>query len=216
MGGSVFVGIRRKDGTEVLMERWTNPLPDLFTNPGFVDDGAVIDEYLSHNATTAYGGVRKSVTYSSYGVILVDFVTNKILSRQGYCSLGEINVYFDGATGEDLLHKDAVQKIQALHKAGRKLTFLREWVTPFAEEQQAHILETCLASKDGRFRSTDPSLADNSGGRPKIDFSVRVDLSPLAVDHKNTEARRCPKDVRAFLSDNGWKARVRGSRKEES
>ena len=48
MGGTVGVTIRRADGREHRMARWTNPLGHLFLNLDFIEgEDSFFDEYIS-------------------------------------------------------------------------------------------------------------------------------------------------------------------------
>ena len=48
MGGSIFVGVRTRDGVEHLGISWTNWLPRLFADPTFYSEGAALKELLDY------------------------------------------------------------------------------------------------------------------------------------------------------------------------
>lgn len=82
MGGSIFVGIRKSDGTEHLGECWTNPLPFSICHPDFFNEGQLVDEYIQEMTERP-----KEIQPIQYGIVLIDFKNKKLISRQGYCSM---------------------------------------------------------------------------------------------------------------------------------
>lgn len=97
MGGRLTVAIRRGNGTEYISGRWTNPLPHWLSNPKFWDDGTVVDDYikagLENNTPT------DRVFPEEYGVVVIDFQTKRVFSRQDYCGIGHTNTTFLDAEG---------------------------------------------------------------------------------------------------------------------
>lgn len=106
MGGTVAVTIRFEDGTVEPMGRWTNSLPGFFQDVKFVKkDQSHLDEYLrdwfemkddwdkNHKSgrfefpmTPCYGNWRH-IAPTGYGLVVIDYKTETILSMQGYSSL---------------------------------------------------------------------------------------------------------------------------------
>jgi len=110
MGGCVGVTIRKADGTEVRMCRWTNGLPDFITNVAFVEqDEAHLDSYLqtwadfqadyAANKDTGKYAHNMSDIYApypflapiEYGLVLIDYQTKQVLSKQGYTAVGHFH-----------------------------------------------------------------------------------------------------------------------------
>lgn len=90
MGGHVFVGIRKRNGTIYRAERWTNPTSWWFNNPAFYDaDEKVLDEYINLQEKPQ---PQTEIHPSEYGVILYDAFNGKLLSRQDYCGIGHMMV----------------------------------------------------------------------------------------------------------------------------
>lgn len=103
MGGRLAVAIRRGNGTEYISGRWTNPLPGWLSNPKFWEDGEVVDEYIKSGLANNTPVDR--VFPDEYGVVIIDFQTKRVFSRQDYCGIGETNCTFLNSEGaQDLLN----------------------------------------------------------------------------------------------------------------
>lgn len=110
MGGTVGVTIRRADGREHRMARWTNPLGHIFLNLKFIEgEDSFFDEYISmwddmredwldnhrtkqfrHDMTPCYGD-WPYLAPVSYGLVVIDYKTKTILHSQGYSSMVEFH-----------------------------------------------------------------------------------------------------------------------------
>jgi hypothetical protein len=104
MGGHLAIGIRRANGTEYISQRHTNPLPHWLVDPEFWSDGAVVDEYIK-SGLSEYTPVGR-IFPDEYGVVLIDFVTKRIFSRQDYCGILDFNC--SGTHGDDARHVLAI------------------------------------------------------------------------------------------------------------
>ena len=111
MGGNLAWTLRLEDGTEYRMDRWTNPMPELIVTPAFLEgEPAALEEALSDwmamktdwdgngatgdfafPMTSAYAPYPFGLKPSEYGIVVTDFVSQTILSLQGYTDLGGIN-----------------------------------------------------------------------------------------------------------------------------
>jgi len=111
MGGNIAVTIRREDGREHRMCRWTNPIPHTFKNIHFLNGNEeYLDRYIKtwddfvedyrlhkedgefeHNMTSVYAPYP-FLAPSEYGIIVVDYQKKVIISCNHYTSLG----YIDG------------------------------------------------------------------------------------------------------------------------
>ena len=111
MGGELMVGIRDREGKEWLSLRWTNSMHAILANPKFYLDQDYLQEILNmaqpgHTWPKAVPTLR--VEPSEYGVILVDFLTKRILSRQDYCTFGKWYIF----------NSDQAKDVRAIHDAG--------------------------------------------------------------------------------------------------
>ncbi len=111
MGGNIAVTIREQDGTEHRMCRWTNAMPGFLTNVrlahknseyvgeitktwyDFVKDYALHkeDEQFEHPMTSSYAPYP-FLAPESYGLIVVDMMTDQILECNGYSTVGNIDI----------------------------------------------------------------------------------------------------------------------------
>lgn len=110
MGGNLAWTLRCEDGTEYRMDRWTNSMPALILNPGFLagEDVAIeaaLGSWIAmqedweenreigtfrHTMTASYAPYPYGLKPSEYGLVVTDFVTKTILSLQNYTDLGRI------------------------------------------------------------------------------------------------------------------------------
>jgi len=109
MGGTVAVTLRKPDGTEYRMDRWTNSMPWGIGNRKMIThDMAHVDEYLKewlgmkedyeqNKETGVYEYPMTDCYFPSeglapcgYGLVVVDMVNNVILSMQGYTSFDSL------------------------------------------------------------------------------------------------------------------------------
>lgn len=87
MGGSVFIGIRRRNGEIYMGQRWTNPTSWWFNHPEMYDaDEKRLLEYINLQEEPT---PRTEIEPSEYGVILYDALKGRLLSRQCYTGLGK-------------------------------------------------------------------------------------------------------------------------------
>jgi hypothetical protein len=209
MGGTVFVGIRRRDGSEHLYERWTNSIPWYFADAEFVNDGPGVDEFvrradeLEASGETLYTKKHHHVTYSEYGVILIDHKTKKMLSCQGYAKPGQFSAFWHSGRSCVIPPEDA-DIITKLNRAGRLKKFIEiQSHEDLPEDKTKKILKMLAESTDGNL--------------PK-DISIGVVVCTNLDDFELVHISQCDSEerklVRQFLVDNGWKARVYGQRKE--
>ena len=104
MGGCIGITIREENGKEHRMCRWTNPTPHFINHSKFIEkDKSHLENYLKtwYEMVDDYNGPKKlnmSDVYApspylapmEYGLIVVDYKTNKVLHSQGYTSLGSL------------------------------------------------------------------------------------------------------------------------------
>lgn len=89
MGGLVAVTIRMSNGDIVKMGRWTNPLSSFLLRPRFLEDtDAYLEDYIRYDHEE-----WSLLAPLSYGLIVIDCVTKKVLHSQGYTSMVRIFGY---------------------------------------------------------------------------------------------------------------------------
>jgi len=106
MGGCISITVRTIEGKEHRMCRWTNSLPKFVNNTKLIDkDEDHLQEYLKvwEDMSDAYNSgdtkdmpmadvyVPNSGLYPvEYGLVLIDYQTNTILTSQNYCNIGSL------------------------------------------------------------------------------------------------------------------------------
>ncbi len=106
MGGCVSVTIRTINGKEHRMCRWTNSLPNFVNNINLINkDEGHLQKYIKvwEDMSNSYNSgdtinmpmsniyVPNAGLYpTGYGLVLIDYQTNTILTSQSYSSLGTI------------------------------------------------------------------------------------------------------------------------------
>jgi hypothetical protein len=142
MGGSITVIIREEDGKIHKMCRWTNSLPYFTKDLNFINkDKKHLKDYLKvfYSMENDYKRVQKKggnyrfqmtdcyIPYSGYiapieyGLVLIDYQTEQIISCQGYSSLNTICRY--EIENPKIISKDEFETIQKLVEA-EKVSFL--------------------------------------------------------------------------------------------
>lgn len=139
MGGSLGFTIRKADGTEHRMCRWTNATPEFINSEKFLNEDEehfsnfmlawndMREDFLSgkneHNMTMVYAPYP-FLAPMDYGLVVVDYKTKTILSLQGYTSYGRLLAssvimairHSDRPSEEDL---ECIENFESLYKAGR-------------------------------------------------------------------------------------------------
>src|ERR1700744_2030870 len=86
MGGSVAVAIRKRNGEIICRDRWTNSTPFYFKSLRMREgDEAFVQEYLDL-AKDKKDAPHVPLAPLGYGLVVIDYVTNHMLSMQGYSS----------------------------------------------------------------------------------------------------------------------------------
>lgn len=189
MGGEVFVGVRRSNGKEHLSLRWTNAMPYYFLEPEFFNEGEVLEEFIAR-ATPKNEWPKaktvKSIQPSEYGVILIDFQTKEVLSRQDYCCPDE---YLLMPTDMDVV--EAHKKIVALYELGlvNRISMGVLGNREMPKSQLRGFLEGTKLSAEG--------------------YRIHVKPGELRVHHASVRARDCWKLIRAWVQEAGWTSLVR-------
>lgn len=113
MGGNVGVIIKKENGEQIGMSRWTNSMPYHFSNPllyqgktkewfeEFSSEWFQMKADYEENKTTGKFKYNMTPVYfphsscspDEYGIIAVDLKNKKIYSSQDYCSIGKLPFY---------------------------------------------------------------------------------------------------------------------------
>lgn len=99
MGGQIVVGIRHTlNGApeEVFISRWTNDIPWRFMTQGFLSQGQALREFIEEAQLITKKSLEprllKTPRLGEYGIILIDFVTRRVYSRQDFAKIGELQI----------------------------------------------------------------------------------------------------------------------------
>lgn len=124
MGGSIAITFRDDDGTVEKMCRWTNIMPYYLVNHLlYTKNKSFVEKFMEqwndmksdwdsnvgkknpkykHQMTEVYARTENRLLAPiGYGLVVVDFMNNKILHNQGYCSLNDINISMSIITNEE-------------------------------------------------------------------------------------------------------------------
>lgn len=137
MGGDIRVIIREKSGNIIKMNRWTNSFPDFINSPKFISkDISHYDAYMKSfyemkkdwEANHESGEFKYPMTDfyfpddgllapSGYGILLIDYMKEKVMSVQGYASLGRfdeliLHTLFDKKICDDYIMMGLIPKEQ--------------------------------------------------------------------------------------------------------
>lgn len=126
MGGTITVGVRYlHEGVNkcVFMHRWTNDIPWRVMQPDFVSGGAGLTEFLEDgnpeksDYDPGYCELLPELCSSEYGVILFDFITREIWSRNEYTTAG-VKTYIAGTSTADLQERAGLVELCKLNLIG--------------------------------------------------------------------------------------------------
>jgi hypothetical protein len=90
MGGSIAIAARFNDGEAICIDGWTNFIPRMVMNDVTLsgDDSVVRATLMEAAAHEAYSGPRPFGEHG-YGIVVIDFVSRMIHSKQGYTGFTE-------------------------------------------------------------------------------------------------------------------------------
>lgn len=112
MGGSIGFTLREENKTEHRMCRWTNVMPTLLSSMDFINKDPknykdfletwyeMVNDYKLHlEGEKPLPKITMVDVYApypflaptGYGLVLVDYVSNTIISSQGYCGFGKLD-----------------------------------------------------------------------------------------------------------------------------
>ncbi len=227
MGGALALAIRRLNGTEYISERWTNPLPHWLSNPGFWDDGTVVDEYIKAGLDQFKPVDR--VFPDEYGTVLIDFVSKRVFSRQDYCGIGQTVCAAvdkeDAAHLLEIIKRGWVTKYEvSRHGDLRREETEEEHAKRVADDQlhpdeveafHAHL--TKLLGGDPRDRDGWTSHKPFNAGMVILHWQVPGwtfddgklrDPQTGQLVEGSERAWQCWSEVQAFVKETGWKSGV--------
>lgn len=185
MGGNVGIIIKKENGEQIAMDRWTNIMPSFFSQVSlYRGDTAqwyaefsqqweeMRQDYEKNKETKKYEHNMTDVYFphdtnspTEYGLIAVDFANKKIYSSQGYCSVAKVsamrlvsNMYGDE---EDIEEREEFLNFKALYDAG------------FIKKMEMYIdkLET-IDLKDWSWNDLKTTLLEMQDSKNKNNFSV--------------------------------------------
>lgn len=196
MGGSIGFGIRWNDnGTmrEVYMDRWTNDLPWRICHPEFINQGtelkALVEEAKPGNEWP-HSVLLTHIERCEYGLILVDFPTMEIYSRNDYCTAMRMTVSPISSAADDEM---TILNHHIKNKSVKDI----EWY-PCWDDLPAKIMVGSKAWEKHGHR-----FVENGRGFLIGHFnSFKVDA----------QSERYPprKEVAAWLKSHGWKTPMKG------
>lgn len=206
MGGEVFVGVRRSNGQEQCSLRWTNSMPQWLADPDFLSGGRELTKFLKLAKSTnkwPQSKLVKRIQPSEYGVILVDFQTHEILSRQDYTKVGEFMI----TRFVDVLRHELELAVK-LQERGWIESILTGVLTgqpvPMAPAERCKFMQLCIRAADTPPLSRDQlqDHMDSFGGAVSLKLA-----SPFQVDDSSQRARDCWEEIRSWVKARGWKSR---------
>lgn len=224
MGGRVVVAIRRQNGTEYISGRWTNPLPHWLSNPKFWEDGEVVDDYIK--AGLANNTPEDRVCPEEYGVVIIDFQTKRVLSRQDYCGIGETNCTFLDSEGATNLLRMIEEGRVTRYDVFRHAPF----DAPEEVRERLHADHTLHPDEVEAFHvaikriATGPNPEDGDGytgckhfepGMIVVEWTVpgwtfddgkTRDPATGKITRVSGRAWKCWSEVEAFIKETGWKS----------
>lgn len=151
-GGNVGVIIKKTNGEQVGMNRWTNIMPHFFKDinlylgnteqwyKDFSEQWLIMQEdyeknkdtgNFQHNMTSVYFP-HDCLSPEEYGIIAVDFKNKKIYSSQDYCNIGNLAFHHVWSGYED--NEDNIQLLQAYFNRGM-IKFM-QYYNPNIKQQQ--------------------------------------------------------------------------------
>lgn len=199
MGGSIAVGIRKQDGTEYIGRRWTNPLPGWLSDPAFWEGNEVVDKYIDNVTEDSEDfGTLECIKPESYGIVLIDFQTKRVLNRQGYCGVGSRTCAFIDADDAkhllDMIERGWVTKYEVWRRGDRTDNELHP------DEVQA--FHTHLRALSGE--PPEEKWVSVKHFEPGM-MIVHWQVPEWKFDNEGPEAQQCWSQVQAFVKETGWK-----------
>lgn len=220
MGGTVAVTLRKPDGTEYRMNRWTNSMPwGIMNMKMLTHDMAHVDEYLEqwlgmkadyeknkgtgkfeHNMTDCYFP-SEGLAPCGYGLVVVDMVNNVILDMQGYTSFesmcaASIGMEHGNTYGTQASDEDSNTSIfKAFLDAGKVTGMLtRDSFDKDLPRDEWYKPVT---------QSFEELLAEITGDKRDI-FDFKLDLAPFTYEKFEECEPQALRDYRARLLELGF------------
>lgn len=203
MGGYVLVGFRRRDGSEYVAERWTNPLPSWMCNPTWWT-GRLIDKYINAGESGDFPE-EQLIHPSEYGVIFFDFQKKILFSRQDYTTPGRALCAYDNSPDakEWIRLRDKgwirnykcwpISKVEERSAFEPQREMTSEEIKAFWARQAAHIQDPSVSVKNPKL-----AMVELWWHPPGWVFDV-------GAGGYNTRGYKHWAAVRQFLKDNEWK-----------
>lgn len=176
MGGAITVVYRRPTGEVISRIKWTNYLPSLFTDVRFfAKNDEWLMEYMNEgndfHENTPEAFSQMPIAPSEYGIVVIDFIKDLIISWNHYCSPCCFNHYW--IENPDMFDPSPVSHIEELikHKKIRGIEF-----NVFKTSEKAFLpLDSCKSFKE---------MADAVAAfKKKEDMFgyAQLDISPFSI-----------------------------------
>jgi hypothetical protein len=197
MGGSLTVWFRFRDGSTAAQQRWTNPLPYWMHHPRmFRGDREFVQSYLENSGRVE----PQPLAPTGYGLVVVDFAANRLLSMQDYTTFGRIHPSYL-ADPEWLASREAAQ-YAALLAEGRLCRELHGKRTGHSP----HVIERIpvTLSDVGELCGMARALLKRNAILKGVRWQFGVDTSPLQVEEFGFGSRSEAARMMARLDDLGF------------
>lgn len=125
MGGQITIGIRHPQRGTTFAHRWTNDFPWRFMQPSFLDGGEEALKYIDEAKPEHEWPLPKRLPRlqnSEYGIVLIDFITREVYSRQGYNTPGVLYYTANLSTADSQAYSAIVELIRR-----GQIAVIKEW-----------------------------------------------------------------------------------------
>jgi hypothetical protein len=182
MGGQITVAIRRSNGDEVLLDKWTNEIPYIITKPLFLQEGEILEDYIKSGPTIS------EIDLDGYGILAIDFVTKKIRNYQGYCTVP--HAYYIQYSLKDAKH------ILEVFESGLMTIESKPWA-PFLKKSPKTIIKELKEFVETGVEPKTPLMFEAWLNCP--------DWEIINVNDCGNEERVA---LKTFFEENNWKTKI--------
>lgn len=196
MGGCITVIIREENGQTHSLLRHTGRLPSILSNPKlFKKDESWLQSYINEKPYLYENDpdFKQPAAPSSYGIIVIDWQNNKIISANHYCNIGVSypHLWYEIRDRKVLPTSDPV--IKELWEMKKILGLY----CPAERESQdindtATFEEFCLAMAE---------FSSSKTNRKRLPPFILLDMSPFEVQQFETDPEGFEKARLAILSE---------------
>lgn len=183
MGGVVNIAIRFKDGTTVCQERWTNNIPYTLKTPGIYEGEQAARDYLAmvqnndHVIDPHAPGSLQPVEDSEYGLVVIDYVSGRILDNNSYSGLNGFSTVYSGGDNRSEAFEECARagrlRLRTVQKRRSDRAIISDERGPPLSEQEALDLGEKLYRED---------RLDSERGPIIVSRTFEIDTSPLVLE----------------------------------